>query len=125
MSLVKFDPSTGFTREKAQIVNNVVLVYQNHAKTNQFMSTTRVIPHLPSSTRALDPVFHYSKLLHEHEVHPHCPAFSYIDAGVIKCVTHKSYTEYLRSLLVCIINGQDTLFVGVVPACYIGRAQTP
>ena len=83
VSLEKFDPRTGFTREKAQLVNNVVLVYQNHSKTNQFMSTTRVIPLLPSSVRALDPVFHYSKLLNDHLVQPNCPAFAYIDAGAI------------------------------------------
>ena len=102
VSLPKFNPRTDLSRDKAQIVGNVVLVYQNYSKTNQFMSTTRVTPLLPSSVRALDPVFHYSKLLSEHLVQPNYPAFSYIDAGVIKCVTHKSFTEYLRSLLVCI-----------------------
>ena len=102
VSLTKFEPRTGLSREKAQIVSNVVLVYQNHSKTNQFMSTTRITPLLPSSVRALDPVFHYFKLLNEHAVPENYPAFSYIEAGVIKCVTQRSFAEYLRSLLVCI-----------------------
>ena len=102
VSLTKFEPRTGLSRDKARIEDNVVLVYQNHSKTNQFMSTTRVIPLLPSSVRALDPVFHYSMLVHEHVVPPNYPAFSFIEAGVIRCVTHRSFTEYLRYLLVCI-----------------------
>ena len=102
VSLAKFDCRTGLSREKARLETNVVLVYQNHSKTNQFMSTTRVIPLLPSSVRALDPVFHYFKLVNEHVVPQNYPAFSYIEAGVIRCVTHRSFTEYLKSLLVCI-----------------------
>ena len=66
------------------------------------MSTTRVIPLLPSSVRALDPVFHYCKLVNEHVVPQNYPAFSYIEAGVIRCVTHRSFTKYLKYLLVCI-----------------------
>ena len=49
VSLPKFNPRTDLSRDKAQIVGNVVLVYQNYSKTNQFMSTTRVTPLLPSS----------------------------------------------------------------------------
>ena len=99
-SLPKFDPSTGLSREKAAISNNVVLVYQNHSKTNQFMSTVRVVPLVPSSILALDPVSHYSKLLVENPVSLTCPAFSYIEAGIVKCVTYKSFTVFLKSLLV-------------------------
>ena len=102
VSLAKFDCRTGLSREKARLETNVVLVYQNHSKTNQFMSTTRVIPLLPSSVRALDPVFHYCKLVNEHVVPQNYPAFSYIEAGVLRCVTHRSFTEYLKYLLVCI-----------------------
>ena len=48
------------------------------------------------------PSFHYFKLVNEHVVPQNYPAFSYIEAGVIRCVTHRSFTEYLKSLLVCI-----------------------
>lgn len=72
-SLPKFDPKTGLSREKAVLTNNVVLVYQNHSKTDQFMASTRVTPLIPSSILALDPVFHYSKLVSENVVERTCP----------------------------------------------------
>ena len=98
-SLPKFDPKVGLSREKAVLTNNVVLVYQNHSKTNQFMSTTRVTPLMSSSIRALDPVFHYSKLVAENVVERTHPAFSYLEAGLVRCVTHRSFTEFLKKLL--------------------------
>ena len=64
-SLNKFDHNTGLSREKAVVSSGVVLVYQNHSKTNQFMSTTSLTPLVPSAITALDPVYHYSKLLAE------------------------------------------------------------
>ena len=99
-SLAKFDPVTGLSREKAVVSNNVVLVYQNYSKTNTFMATTRVTPLIPGSTQALDPVFHYSKLLVENTLPGSCPAFSFFDAGVVRCVTYKSFTDFLKYLLV-------------------------
>ena len=48
-SLPKFDPNVDLSRQKAVISNNVVLVYQNHSKNNQFMATIRVVPLVPSS----------------------------------------------------------------------------
>lgn len=98
-SLPKFDPKTGLSREKAVLTNNVVLVYQNHSKTDQFMASTRVTPLIPSSILALDPVFHYSKLVSENVVERTCPAFSFLDSGRVRCVTHKSFTEFLKKLL--------------------------
>ena len=98
-SLAKFDPKIGLSREKAVLSNNVVLVYQNFSKTNQFMSSTRVTPLIPSSITALDPVFHYSKLVAENVVERTCPAFSYLEAGLVRCVTHRSFTEFLKKLL--------------------------
>ena len=48
VSLQKFDPKTGLSREKVALSNGVVLV-ENHSKTNQFMSSTRVTPLVPSA----------------------------------------------------------------------------
>ena len=98
-SLASFNGVTGLSREKAIISNGVVLVFQNFSKTNQFMSTTRTTPLVPGSILALDPVFHYQKLLSEHNVPSSCPAFSFYIRGVLKCVTRKSFTDYLKALL--------------------------
>ena len=43
-SLASFNPVTGLSREKAILSNDVVLVYQNFSKTNQFMATSRTTP---------------------------------------------------------------------------------
>ena len=64
-SLKKFQYSTGLSRDKVQISEGVVLVFQNHSKTNQFMAQTRVTPIIASTIFALDPVFHYNKLVAE------------------------------------------------------------
>ena len=69
-------------------------------KTNQFMSTTSLTPLVPSAITALDPVYHYSKLLAENAAKRTCPAFSFYEAGLLKCVTRRSFTEYLKYLLV-------------------------
>ena len=98
-SLSKFDCKTGLSRKKALFSENVVLVYQNFSKTNQFMATSRVTPLLPSSVVALDPVFHYLKLCQENVVPVNCPAFSYYESGVQKCVTYSSFTNFLKILL--------------------------
>ena len=88
-TLATFNPVTGLSREKAVISNGVVLVYQNFSKTNQFMSSTRTTPLVPGSVAALDPVFHYSKLISENIVGCYFPAFSFIANNRIKCVTYK------------------------------------
>ena len=98
-SLGSFNPITGLSREKAVLSNGVVLVFQNHSKTNQFMAATRTTPIVPGNILALDPVFHYSKLVSENIVPTTCPAFSYLVNGAIKCVTHKSFSNHLKSLL--------------------------
>ena len=100
VSIQSFDAKTGLSREKAVLSDGVVLVYQNHSKTNQFMSSTRVTPIVPSSIRALDPVSHYKKLVSENVVPRTCPAFSFVVNRSVKCVTHKSFTQYLKYLLV-------------------------
>ena len=91
----------------------VVLVYQNYSKNNQFMTTTRVTPLVPSSIKALNPVFHYCKLLVENPTALTSPAFSFYENSQLKCVTHKSFVEYLKYLLVKI---------GVDPAQWSGHS---
>lgn len=98
-SMGSFNPITGLSREKAVCSNGVVLVFQNHSKTNQFMAATRTTPIVAGNILALDPVSHYSKLVSENSVPKTCPAFSYLVNGSVKCVTHKSFTSYLKSLL--------------------------
>ena len=98
-SLQSFDHRTGLSREKAVLSNGVVLIYQNHSKTDQFMANTRTIPVVPSNILALDPVLHYQKLVSENIVPGTCPAFSCLVNGLVRCVTHKSFTNYLKSLL--------------------------
>ena len=98
-SLAKFNYQTGFSREKAVLTNNVVLVYQNFSKTNQFMATSRVTPLLPSKVPALDPVLHYAKLTVENDVPSNYPAFSFIESNQVKCVTYSSFTKFLKMLL--------------------------
>ena len=99
-SLSKFNTEKDFSRQKAFLSEGVVLVYQNYSKTNQFMTTTRVTPLVSSSIMALNPVFHYYKLVSENPTDPTSPAFSYYEKGCLKCVTHKSFVEYLKFLLV-------------------------
>ena len=99
-SLTSFNPVSGLSREKAVLNENVVLVFQNFSKTNQFMATSRTTPLVSGNIQALDPVFHYRKLITENVVSPMYPAFSYILGSRLKCVTHKSFTEKLKTLLV-------------------------
>ena len=98
-SLSKFNPVTGLSREKVVLSNGVLFVFQNFSKTNQFMATTRTTPIAPGSIQALDPVFHYEKLISENVVPVNSPAFSYLNNGVIKCVTHRSFSSTLKSAL--------------------------
>ena len=99
-SLHKFNSVTGLSRGKAVIAHGVILVFQNFSKTNQFMATTRTTPLAPGTIAALDPVFHYEKLVRENNVPDTYPAFSYYDKGSIKCVTRRSFNDYLKKLLV-------------------------
>ena len=98
-SLRSFDPKVGLSRGKAVVYNNVVLVYQNHSKTNQFMASNRVVPLVSGNICALDPVLHYAKLVNENPTPDESPAFSFYENGSFKCVTHQSFTNYLKTLL--------------------------
>ena len=99
-SISSFDPKTGLSRQKVMLQDNVILVFENHSKTNQFMSTSRVIPLMSSQIQALDPVWHYVKLVNENNVPAASPAFSYVENGQVKCVTHYTFTTYSKQLLV-------------------------
>ena len=64
-SLSKFDSVRELSRKKLTFVenDNVVLVYNNWSKTNQFMNRDVVIPLCQNSILALDPIWHLKKLL--------------------------------------------------------------
>ena len=55
---------------------------------------------MQSQIKALDPVWHYSKLINENNVSGIYPAFSYIENRNVKCVTYNSFTNYLKQLLI-------------------------
>ena len=112
-SLNKFNPVTGLSRGKAVLAHGSVLVFQNFSKTNQFMAATRTTPLAPGAIRALDPVFHYEKLVVEHRVPDTYPAFSYSEQGAVKCVTRRSFNAYLKSLL---------LKIGLDPSLWSGHS---
>ena len=98
-NLENYDYRTDLSREKAVPSNGVILVYQNYSKTNQFMADTRITPLVSGNITALDPVLHYHKLVSENVVQRTCPAFSYLVNGVVRCVTHDSFSKYLKVLL--------------------------
>ena len=99
VSLGAFNPTTGLCRGKAVLSNGVILVFQNFSKTNQFMATTRTTPLIPGNILSLDPYYHYYKLVTENNVPDNMPAFSYLEKNMVKCVTRKSFTTYLKKLL--------------------------
>ena len=63
-SISNFDSVKGLSRKKFVILENekMVLVYNNWSKTNRFMNRDIIIPLCASPIRALDPVFHLTKL---------------------------------------------------------------
>ena len=63
------------------------------------MATTRVTPLVPGNITALDPVFHYQKLVSENPLPLNFPVFSYCLNGTINCVTYQSFTNMLKFLL--------------------------
>ena len=65
---------------------------------NQFMNRNVVIPLCKNEIIGLDPIFHL-KLLLSTDISPLRPAFSYIDRGVIKCITYSIFTKRLKELL--------------------------
>ena len=94
------------------VLENTALVYSNFSKTNQFLNRSAVIPLCSNETKALDPIFHLTKL-YSTELPLHYPAFSYIDNNVVKCITYTQFTTKLKALL-------D--MVGYSPELYSGHS---
>ena len=99
-SLDNFDPVKDLSRQKFKflIEDNIVLVYSNFSKLNQFMNRDAVIPLLKNSNTALDPVFHLNKLFSV-PISDDKPAFSFYENNILKCITYDSFTRSLKSLL--------------------------
>ena len=99
-SLNKFDSIKDLSRKKLSFVesDNVVLVYNNWSKTNQFMNREIVIPLCHNPVLALDPIFHLKELL-GWDIDENMPAFSYVDKGKLHCITYDTFTSRLKSLL--------------------------
>ena len=96
----KFDPAKELSRKKIKVLEHeqVVLVYNNFSKTNQFMNRESIIPLCENKVKALDPVFHL-KLLMSSDISPDCPAFSYVKGNRTECVTYEKFTVELKRLL--------------------------
>ena len=62
-SLLNFNPYKELLRQKFSILeNDVILVYSNFSKTNQFMNRDAIIPLVGNPVRALDPIFHLKSI---------------------------------------------------------------
>ena len=99
-SLHNFNPNKELSRKKLSYLAdlNIVHVYSNYSKTNQFMSREITIPLCENKVQAMDPVFHLRKLL-EWDISEESPAFSYFESGSLKCITYSSFTLRLKQLL--------------------------
>ena len=95
-----FNPAKELSRQKIKMLEmeNVVLIYSNFSKTNQFMNRDSVIPLCENKIRALDPVFHLKKLL-SFDIPFDYPAFSYTAGNKINCITYVNFTTQLKRLL--------------------------
>ena len=76
--------------------SNIVYIYCNFSKTNQFGASDLVIPVPGNSDPSLDLVRHMSALLSRVQADPDDPAFTYSSA---KFVHYKLFTDRLKSLL--------------------------
>ena len=90
--------------------NNIVHVYCNFSKTNQFNSSDLVIPVPGNADPKLDLVHHLSSLFDLVDADPDQPAFTY---GPGKFVHYKQFTVRLKSLLSS---------CGLNPALYSGHS---
>ena len=99
-NLTGFNPNKELSRRKLCLLENdeIVLVYNNFSKTNQFMNRESVVPLVKNPIRALDPIFHLKALLSQ-DLPSESPAFSYTERGSLKCVTYDMFTKKLKSLL--------------------------
>ena len=76
--------------------SNVVYIYCNFSKTNQFGSSDLVIPVPGNADPKLDLVKHLTKLFEISDAEPDKPAFTYAPG---KFVHYRMFTEKLKSLL--------------------------
>ena len=99
-SFDKFDSNKGLSRKKLAYLSeeNIVLIYNNWSKTNQFMNREVVIPLCKNSIEALDPVRHLKQLL-SWDIAETKPAFSFYNKGSLHCITYDRFTVRLKSLL--------------------------
>ena len=99
--LTDLDPVKILTVGKISIDRSkgIALVYINFAKNNQFGQKDLVIPLISNSCQALDPVYHLDLLFSRTQAEKDSPAFSYRSAGRLRCVSYKTFTAKLKSLL--------------------------
>ena len=95
---------------EVDLENNVVLIYCNFSKTNQFGASDLVIPVPGNEDPMLDLVKHLSKLFNIVQPDADAPAFSY---GQNKFISYKLFTDRLKSLLA---------LSGYNPALYSGHS---
>ena len=76
-TLSSFNPIKDLSRQKFKMLeNDIILVYSNFSKTNQFMNRHTIIPLVKNSVAALDPIFHLKKLFSQ-DIPPEKSAFSF------------------------------------------------
>ena len=83
--------------------NNIVYIYCNFSKTNQFGSSDLVIPIPGNSDPKLNLVKHLTKLFDMVDVDPEKPAFTYNNGTFVH---YKLFTDRLKSLLT--LSGLDS-----------------
>ena len=76
------------------------------------MNRNAVIPLLSNQTLALDSFFHLKKLFLT-DITDDMPAFSYLERGMLKCVTYDIFTKRLKALLA---------LAGYAPELYSGHS---
>ena len=95
---------------KIDLENNVVLIYCNFSKTNQFGSSDLIIPVPGNEDPMLDLVRHLSSLFNIVDLDSDVPAFSYSKNSFVH---YKLFTDRLKSLLAK---------AGYNPALYSGHS---
>ena len=98
-SLANFNSAKELSRQKFSILqDNIILVYSNFSKTNQFMNREAVIPLVKNTVQPLDPISHLKKHFAQN-LPLDKPAFSYFDGCTLKVITYDIFTKKLKSLL--------------------------
>ena len=97
-SLSNFNPLKELSRQKFMVLEDTVLVYSTFSKTNQFMNRDSVFPLIKHSNKALDPVFHLTKLF-QFDIPLDKPAFCFIEGSKLNCIIYDVFPEKLKSWL--------------------------